>query len=133
MGSIQRATKKWYKKVLYFGIEAAIINSKIIRDKKYGKETNIIEFKERITKCIFEQYIEIKKIKENEVKEENNYIPWKIRNSLHNIGHTVNIKKVCKNCGKRTPYICNECKIYLHPECFTEYHQNKVYNKFNHN
>ena len=52
LGSIQRVTKKWYKKVLYYGIEAAIIKSKLICDKRYGKETTIIEFRERIINCI---------------------------------------------------------------------------------
>ena len=64
----------------------------------------------------FDQYNNFK------VKEEN-YIPWKIRNALHNIGHTVNVKKVFKNCGKRTSYI-----LKLMQNLFAY-----VYNKYIHN
>lgn len=66
MGSIQRATKKWYKKLLYFVIEAGLINSKYICDKRFRKE-NIIQFKERIIKYIFYQYNKIKEIEVNEI------------------------------------------------------------------
>ena len=45
IGSIQRATKKWYKNVLYFYIEDAIINSKIFCDKRYGKEAILLNLK----------------------------------------------------------------------------------------
>ena len=39
-------------------------------------------------------------------------------------------KKRCKYCSKKTPYICKECNLHLHQECFTIYHNN-VYNKTN--
>ena len=29
---------------------------------------------------------------------------------------------------KKTPYICKECNIHIHPERFTEYHNKEVYN-----
>ncbi len=51
--------------------------------------------------------IKIKKNEVNEVKEKN-YIPRKIRNSLHYIGLTVKIKIVYKYCGNRIPYIYND-------------------------
>ena len=54
--TIQRTTKKWYKKVLLFGVDAVIINAKIICDIRYGKETTTLQFKERILKYIFEKY-----------------------------------------------------------------------------
>ena len=48
--------KNWYKKVLLFVVDAAIINAKIICDIRYGKETTTLQFKERIIKYIFEKY-----------------------------------------------------------------------------
>ena len=44
--------KKWY----LFGVDATIINVKLICDIRYGKETTTLEFKERIIKYIFEKY-----------------------------------------------------------------------------
>ena len=40
--SIQRKTKKWYKKVFLFGIDAAIINSKIICELKEKRTYSIV-------------------------------------------------------------------------------------------
>lgn len=31
--------------------------------------------------------------------------------------------KVCVTCKNRTIYLCNKCKVSLHPECFFTYHQ----------
>ena len=53
--TIQRTTKKWYKKVLLFGVDAAIINAKIICDIRYEKETATLQFKKRIIKYMFEK------------------------------------------------------------------------------
>ena len=38
--SIQRKTKKWYKKIFLFGIDASILNGKIIYELKKGKKRN---------------------------------------------------------------------------------------------
>ena len=48
--------QKLYKKILLFGVDAKIINAKIICDIRYGKETTTLQFKERIIKYIFEKY-----------------------------------------------------------------------------
>ena len=54
-GSIQRKTKKLYKKILLFGIDCSIINSKIICDLRFGSVTPTISFKEIIVKYIFQK------------------------------------------------------------------------------
>ena len=54
---IQRKTIKLYKKVIVFGIEALIINSKIICDGLYEKE-NTNQYKKRIILYIFKRYQE---------------------------------------------------------------------------
>ena len=130
--SIQRKTKKWYKKVFLFGIDAAIINSKIICELKEKKIYSTVLFKEKIIETIFEIYKKYNSNNDN-FKTTNNksYIPNRFRLILHNIGHIVNEKKRCKYCSKKTPYICKECNLHLHPECFTIYHNNNVYNKTN--
>ena len=55
--TIQRKTIKWYKKVILFGIEASIINSKIICDCLYGEKENTNQYKERII-LYFKRYQE---------------------------------------------------------------------------
>ena len=63
-----------YKKVLLFCLDAAIINSKIICDIIYGKETTTLQFKERIIKYIFEKYKKLVSNDFNNINEENKII-----------------------------------------------------------
>ena len=59
--SIQRRTVKWYKKIFLFGIEAAIINSKLLYELKTGKKTTSSKFKEKLVIQIFD-FLESKKV-----------------------------------------------------------------------
>lgn len=108
--TIQRTTKKWYKKVLLFGVDAAIINARIICDIRYGKEITTLQFKERIINYIFEKCKKLVSNDFNNINEENkiinnknedNYIIPSIRQKIHNIGHTINKQKRCKHCGNK--------------------------------
>ena len=121
MSSIQRRTKKLYKKIFLFGIDASIINSKIIFELKGGKPQTTIKFKEKLADQIFRLYNNkyAKNIKID--------MPFKMNIHLHNVGHVMNNIKVCKNCNRKTIYICLECNIHLHPECFTLYHKKFIY------
>ena len=137
MSSIQRRTKKWYKKILFFGVDAAIINSKILCERKTGKNYTTVKFKEKLVEHIFRMYnIYCNKINNNNTNEinqnkniidNNNEIPYIFSFRLHNIGHVINNKRPCKKCHKKSYYICIECNIPLHPECFTEFHNKYIY------
>ena len=59
--SIQRKTKKWYKNIFLFGIDASILNGKIIYELKTGKKETVIQFKESIVEYIFKLYKSKKK------------------------------------------------------------------------
>ena len=85
---IQRKCKKWYKKVLLFEIDASIINSKIIIEKKL-LNTTTEEFKTKIIDAIFKMYQEYKyiNIKKEDNNNNSNYIPILIGKKIHNIGH----------------------------------------------
>ena len=48
----------------------------------------------------------------------------------HNVGIIKNNYKKCQKCQKGTTYIYVECNINLHPECFIDYHNKYVYNKW---
>jgi hypothetical protein len=122
ISSIQRRTKRWYKKILLFGVDASIINSKIICELKTGKSYTTNAFKEKIVEHIFKMYKDYKKkFERNYNEEENNPNIQK-----HHIGH-ISLSRRCKNCGKKTPYICEECNIHIHAECFKRYHEKNVY------
>jgi len=133
ISSIQRRTKKWYKKILLFGVDASIINAKILCELRTGRSYTTVKFKEKIIEHIFKIYSDYKKANE---KNYHDYYdrytkPKKVsdprsstvsNNGLHNVGH-ISEKKRCVKCHKRTPYICIECNVHLHAECFTAYHK----------
>jgi hypothetical protein len=128
ISSIQRRTKKWYKKILFFGVDAAIINSKILCEKKTGKSYTTVKFKEKLVEHIFRMYnIYNNRTNNNNNSKENNDNPCVFNFKLHNMGHVKNNKRTCKKCHKKTPYICIECNIPLHPECFTDFHNRYIY------
>jgi len=135
ISSIQRRSKKWYKKILLFGIDAAIINAKILCELRTGRSYTTVKFKEKIIEHIFKMYDGFKKQNpnynyNNNKFHRNNSSNCSSQNSInntanshtHNIGH-VGDKKRCAKCKKRTPYICTECNVHLHAECFTAYHK----------
>ena len=83
--SMQRKTVKWYKKVILFGIEASIINSKIICDGLYGEKENTNQYKEKIILYIFKRYQEYQHKAEELSNINNNYIPINYRKKIHNL------------------------------------------------
>jgi len=142
LSSIQRRSKKWYKKIILFGVEAAIINSKIICELRTGKRYTSVEFKEKIVEHIFKIYAEYNKKREvfpkvnpknnNKNKNDSNnriLMNKDIPNKFN--GHSIElstVKKKCEKCHEGTKYICKECKINLHPECFVDHHNNVIFN-----
>ena len=134
ISSIQRRTKRWYKKIILFGVDASLINSKIICELKTGKSYTTNKFKEIIVELIFKMYKEYRKKCTNNYYN-NSYKPSaddsdKGNNSnsnQHKIGHS-NLSRKCKLCNKKTPYMCNECNVHLHAECFINYHKNNSIN-----
>jgi len=141
ISSIQRRTKKWYKKIILFGIDASIINSKIICELRTGKSYTTVDFKEKLVERIFKMYKIYKKIcdtkndvalNEDELNEKKINRKKKIEENKsgfnnHCIGNIRNSKKKCQKCNEGTSYICMECGIGLHPECFIEYHKKFVF------
>ena len=51
-------SRRWYKKIILFGVDASIINSKIICELKTGRHYTTVEFKEKIYEQIFKRYKE---------------------------------------------------------------------------
>ena len=69
--SSDRNTKKWYSKVLFFGIDAGFINAKILYEKKAHKTLGLSEFKDRVCKLVFKMYREYCKNNAPEKGEDN--------------------------------------------------------------
>ena len=113
--SIQRKTKKWYKKVFLFGIDAAIINSKIICELKEKRTYSTVLFKEKIIETIFEIYKKYNSNNNNFIPTNNkSYIPNRFRLILHNIGHIINEKKdVNISLKKHLIFVKNVICIYI--------------------
>ena len=124
ISSIQRRTLKWYKKIFVFGIDAAIINSKILFELKTGKSITTVKFKENLVDEIF-NLNKKRKIIENNNNESsrNNNGPLSRNINYHNIRNTLRDEN-CIICGKLTSFTCHECDSFLHYECFAKYHKN---------
>ena len=129
ISSIQRKTKKWYKKIFIFGIEACIINSKILYEINTGKTCTTVNYKAKLTEQIFRMYYNHRNkfTKQNIFNSNNNSNSIKNSYYFHNITQTTKEEKNCKNCHKKTKYICIECNMFMHPECFTKYHNRYIY------
>ncbi len=85
-----------------FGIDAAIINSKIICELKEKRTYSTILFKEKIIETIFEIYKKYNSNNNNFIPTNNkSYIPNRFRLILHNIGHNINEKKRYIYCSKK--------------------------------
>jgi hypothetical protein len=125
ISSIQRRTLKWYKKIILFGIDCSIINSKIICELKTGKSYTTVEFKEKIVEHIFNRYRNHKINLERKQNYEKNCLKGQL--GVHNLGFVRNTKGICKKCRGPTSYFCIECNCGLHPECFIEFHYNTVF------
>ena len=119
ISSIQRRTLKWYKKIFVFGIDAAIINSKILFELKTGKSITTVKFKENLVDEIF-NLNKKKKYMENNNERTNNGLSKNI--NYHNARNTLRDEN-CVICGKLTSFTCHECDSYLHYECFAKYHK----------
>jgi len=60
IATVQRKSKQWYIKILLFGIDACIMNAKILMELRTGKTFKTAEFKERLMEQIFRKYKDYK-------------------------------------------------------------------------
>lgn len=53
-----------------------------------------------------------------------NALPTAIRQD--EIGHLIirkDVRRRCRNCKSQTIYFCKKCNVFLHPDCFQEFHE----------
>ena len=131
ISSIQRRTLKWYKKIFVFGIDAAIINSKILFELKTGKPITTVKFKENLVDEIFNLNKRRKNIENNfneNIRPNPNPNSKVISsNAIRNTMRDDN----CIICGKLTSFTCHECDSFMHYECFEKYHGHNSSGCFN--
>ena len=99
---------------------------KIIKNEEF--QNKIYLFKNKINELLFADFgFEAKNID----NINNNIIPKLFRDKIHSIlkidGNFQNCISCCDN-RKKIDYFCQKCKIPIHPECFTNYHNSHVYN-----
>jgi hypothetical protein len=122
--SIGNKSYKWWKKIFFFLLDVVISNAIVIMESHQNKKISQFEFRKNLIFQLFENYNPIQICS----SKSNSYIPKEFRDRIHEIEHTPNLRKRCKECGDKTVYKCKKCNLYLHAECFNDYHKKRVYN-----
>ena len=91
---------------------------------KGGKDIKGLDFRNRLICYIFENYNSNK----FDLDDEGLFIPKFIRDKLHHMETIKGQSKKCVLCSYKTNTNCIECDKPIHPDCFTKYHQIKIYN-----
>ena len=100
---------------------------KIMKNEEF--QNNLVLFKNKINELLFSDLgFDLKKRDKN---QSNNIIPKYFRDKIHSIEKKNGNFQKCVSCceNEKINYFCKNCKIPLHPECFTNYHNNHVYNE----
>ena len=64
------------------------------------------------------------------IQNNSDYIPKIFRDKIHSIEKIEGDYQKCVQCldeGKKSEYFCPQCEIFIHPECFDDYHFNHIY------
>lgn len=108
--------KKWWWPLFINTIDSTLINA-----WKLYKTVN----KNNIAQLNFKSYIAVRLLKTREhVSRELPLVPpreIRIDSSGHVISRT-DSRRRCRVCKSQTIYICERCKVYLHADCFRQYH-----------
>jgi len=125
--SLDNKTYKWWKKILFFMIDIVISNSVILMELKNSVKIDNLNFRKKLIIQLLEEFSLEEELQFEINKAKPCFIPYIYRIKLHSIEHTPNKRKRCRECQEKCVYICKECSIYLHPQCFLKYHNRNVY------
>jgi len=122
--SISNKSYKWWKKIFFFLLDVAVSNAIVIMETHQNKNISHYQFRKNLIFQLIENYnpVQIDNTKSN------SYIPKEFIKRIHEIEHIPNSRKRCKECGDRTVYKCINCDLYLHLECFNNFHKKNIYN-----
>ncbi len=130
-------TVKWWKRVLFHLVEIGMNNAFIIYKNSPQNKLSSLEFR----KVIIKRLINSDKFfsTEDNININTKFNPNLPVENIKNIHKLQRVDKQlnkgrCRQCSKTIKYYCTDCSksqdriIYLHPECFNEYHEdNNIY------
>ena len=116
---------RWTLTFLQFLMKAAIVNSWILFKQQNGTAITQTKFLESIALEIQEQYKKNKKKRKTRYpKIDLAHMPCRPSKEFAS-GKTRNDCYYCSKYQKiksSTTYMCKECDVWLHPDCFKKYH-----------
>lgn len=122
--SVSWKSRRWWIKLLYYFIDASIVNSYILYKETLKKN---YQRKKPMSHLKFRNLLADQLIGNFTVRSKPG--PVLLRNNFGNASHfpVKTTKRRCQECSKRgfqkrSNYMCNECRVALCVECFGLYH-----------
>ncbi|XP_052010817.1 piggyBac transposable element-derived protein 4-like isoform X1 [Xyrauchen texanus] len=136
-----RKTTKWYKKIFFYMLETAVLNSFIVYRQLAGKGMTSLEFRMNLMRGLLEEYSTPRNPPKGGRPASDSPLRLTARHFLSDIPQTElqgrSTRRACKVCisskcrakkRRSTRYMCVACNIALcATPCFEEYHTLKNY------
>ena len=127
----QKSEKRFHKIDLGKKKEKEIFDiENIIKNEEF--QSTLSSFKNKINELLFSELcLDQKKCADDENNQNNDFIPKFFRDKIHSLEKIEGHLQECVSCHQnsyKTEYFCEKCKIPIHPECFTIYHNSFIYN-----
>ena len=118
---VQIRAKKWWWPLFAWSLNAQAVNAWMFL-KKNGSAMSLLEFIRHIVNSTLMSYGAIRRTSEKPFPTRassgavryNGLQHWTVKGDQRNAR--------CKGCGRRTIYVCEMCRVALHPECMKTYH-----------
>lgn len=115
------AGKKWWWPLFINLIDSVVVNSWKLYNLTNTKKMSQLDFKSYIAVRL----IKLAKPTNSNRNRPTSSVPNEMR--LDNIGHITvksdsNSRRRCKVCHSTTVFTCQKCKVFLHTQCFQNYH-----------
>lgn len=126
--------KKWWWPLFSNGIDSAIVNAWKIYQLATSSTISQIDFRSQIVLSLLKSEegsdLEVNhhplRRNINLGRPSKNMLPGTVRNDKTNhiiIRNEENARRRCKVCKSQTIYICKKCRVHLHLECFSKFHE----------
>jgi len=126
--------KKWWWPLFTNAVDSAVVNSWKFYNLVNGEKVSQFDYRSKLV-------LSLVKSEENKNEEtindavdsisnrnlgrpSKNALPRSIK--MDDIGHLIirkQIRRRCRNCQSQTIYLCKKCNVFLHPDCFEEFHK----------
>lgn len=119
--------KKWWWPLFVNMLDSAVVNAWRIH-RSVGKTDDLLSFRRKVAIKLLKTKVPVTMI-DQEPHHNRTGRPSMIseisRPSMIQTNHTIvrNSKRLrCRHCKSQTIFMCNQCKIGLHPRCFNNFH-----------